>query len=101
MSNTLRKFLLLLTQFAFTIKQTDSSRGLQELKLSESKDLGYIGMNDTIPKKTMFLVPPLPLVEETKEKDKKPNARDVMEFLLKQQAGSTVLVKNKSELSSS
>jgi hypothetical protein len=46
-------------------------------------------MNDTIMKKTMFLVPPIPLVEETKDKDEKPNATDVMEFLLKQRAGST------------
>jgi hypothetical protein len=41
-------------------------------------------MNETIPKKTMFLVPPIPLVEETKDKDEKPNATDVIEFLLKQ-----------------
>jgi hypothetical protein len=40
-------------------------------------------------KKTMFLLPPIPLVEETKEKDEKPNATDVIEFLLKQWAGST------------
>ena len=46
-------------------------------------------MNETIPKKTMFLVPPIPLVEETKDKDEKPNATDVIEFLLKQRAGST------------
>jgi hypothetical protein len=35
-------------------------------------------MNNTIPKKTMFLIPPIPLVEETKDKDKKPNATDVI-----------------------
>jgi hypothetical protein len=46
-------------------------------------------MNNTIPKETMFLVLPIPLVEEIKEKDKKPNTTDVIEFLLKQQAGST------------
>jgi hypothetical protein len=53
--------------------------------------LGYIGMNDTIPKKMVLLIPPIPLVEETKAKDKdeKPNATDVIGFLLKQRAGST------------
>jgi hypothetical protein len=56
----------------------------RNLKLLESEDLGYIGMNDTIPKKSMFLVPPIPLVKETKDKDEKPNATDVIEFLLKQ-----------------
>jgi hypothetical protein len=59
------------------------------LKLSESKDLGYIGMNDTIPKKAMFLVPPLPLVEEPKDKDEKLKATDLIKFILKQRAGST------------
>ena len=51
--------------------------------------MGYIGMNETIPKKTMFLVPPIPLVEETKDKDEKPNATDIIKLLLKQRAGST------------
>jgi hypothetical protein len=55
----------------------------------ESKDLGYIGMNDTIPKKTMFLVPSLPLVEETNDKEEKPKATVIIEFLLKQRTGST------------
>jgi hypothetical protein len=59
------------------------------LKLSESEDLGYIGMNDTSPKKMAFLVPPLPLVEEPKDKDEKPKTTDLIEFLLKQRAGST------------
>jgi hypothetical protein len=58
------------------------------LKLSESEDLGYIGMNDMIPKKVTFLVPPLPLVEEPKDKNDKPKATDVIKFILKQQAGS-------------
>jgi hypothetical protein len=31
-------------------------------------------MNNMIPKKTAFLVPPLPLVEEAKDKDEKPKA---------------------------
>ena len=44
-------------------------------------------MNDTIPKKAMFLIPPLPLIKETKDKDEKPKATDVIEFLLKQRAG--------------
>jgi hypothetical protein len=59
------------------------------LKLSESEDLGYIGMNDTSPKKMAFLVPPLPLVEEPKDKDEKPKTTNLIEFLLKQRAGST------------
>jgi hypothetical protein len=54
------------------------------LKLSESKDLGYIGMKDTT-----FLVPPLPLVEEPKDKDEKLKATGLIEFILKQRAGST------------
>jgi hypothetical protein len=47
------------------------------LKLSESEDLGYIGMNETIQKKATFLFSPLPLVEEPKDKEEKPNATDV------------------------
>ena len=46
-------------------------------------------MNNNIPKKTMFLIPPLPLIEETKDKDEKPKATEVIEFLLKQRAGSS------------
>jgi hypothetical protein len=46
-------------------------------------------MNDTIPKKATFLVPPTPLVEEPKDKDEKPKATDLIEFILKQRAGST------------
>jgi hypothetical protein len=46
-------------------------------------------MNDAIPKKAMFLIPPLPLIEETKDKDKKSKATDVIKFLLKQRAGSS------------
>jgi hypothetical protein len=59
------------------------------LKLSKSEDLGYIGMNDTIQKEAMFLFSPLPLVEEPKDKDEKPEATDLIEFTLKQRAGST------------
>jgi hypothetical protein len=58
------------------------------LKLSESKDLGYIGINETIRKKTTFLVPPFPFGKEDKDKDEKPKATDVIEFLLKQRADS-------------
>jgi hypothetical protein len=55
----------------------------------ESKDLIYIRMNETIRKKTtLFLVPPFPFVKEDKDKDKKPKATDVIEFLLTQRAGS-------------
>jgi hypothetical protein len=50
------------------------------LKLPESEDLGYIGMNDMIPKKRLFLDPPLPLVEEPKDKVEKPRATDVIKF---------------------
>jgi hypothetical protein len=46
-------------------------------------------MNDTIPKKTMFLVLLFPLVEEPKDKDKKPKATDIIKFVLKQRADST------------
>jgi hypothetical protein len=46
-------------------------------------------MNDMILKKTPFLVPPLPLVEEAKEKDEKQKATNVIEFILEQRADST------------
>jgi hypothetical protein len=59
------------------------------LKLSESEDLGYIGMNDTIQKKATFLFLPLPLVEEPKDKEEKPKATGLIKFILKEQAGST------------
>jgi hypothetical protein len=59
------------------------------LKLSESENLDYIGMNNTIQKKATFLFLPLPLVEEPKDKEEKPKATDLIEFILKQQAGST------------
>jgi hypothetical protein len=56
----------------------------------EPGDLGYyIGMNDGIPKKTTFLVLPLPLVEEAKDKDEKSKATKVIKVLLKQGAGNT------------
>jgi hypothetical protein len=58
------------------------------LKLSESEDLGYIGINKTIRKKATFLVPPFPFVKEDKDKDEKPKATNVIEFLLKQRADS-------------
>jgi hypothetical protein len=59
------------------------------LKLSESEDLCYIGINETIQKKATFLFSPLPLVEVPKDKDKKPKATDLIEFILEQRAGST------------
>jgi hypothetical protein len=40
----------------------------------------------------LFLIPPLPLVEEAKDEDKKPKATNVIEFILKQRAGSTATV---------
>jgi hypothetical protein len=46
-------------------------------------------MNERIPKKATFLVPSLPLVEEPKDKEEKPKATDLIEFILKQRAGST------------
>jgi uncharacterized protein YxeA len=49
------------------------------LKLSESEDLRYIR------KKTTFLVPPFPFVKEDKDKEEKPKATDVIEFLLKRE----------------
>jgi hypothetical protein len=45
-------------------------------------------LNITIPKKALFLVPPLPLVEEAKDKDEKPKATNVIKFVLKKRAGS-------------
>jgi hypothetical protein len=58
------------------------------LKLSESEDMGYIGIDETICKKTTFLVPPFPFVKEDKDKDEEPKAIGVIEFLLKQRADS-------------
>jgi hypothetical protein len=46
-------------------------------------------MNNTILKQALFLVGPLPLVEEAKDKDEKPKATNVIKFVLKQRAGST------------
>jgi hypothetical protein len=66
----------------------------RNLKLSESEDLGYIGINETIRKKTTFLVPPFPFVEEDKDKDEKPKATNVIEFLLKQRANSAVTLQH-------
>ena len=65
------------------------------MKLSESEDLGYIGINETIRKKTTFLVPPFPVVKEDKDKDEKPKATDVIEFLLKQRADSNATARSK------
>jgi hypothetical protein len=61
------------------------------LKLSESEDLGNIGINETICKKTTFLVPPFPFVKEDKDKDEQPKATDVIEILLKQRANSNAI----------
>jgi hypothetical protein len=58
------------------------------LKLSESEDLGNIGINEMIRKKTTFLVPPFPFVKEDKDKDEKPKATNVIAFLLKERADS-------------
>jgi hypothetical protein len=58
------------------------------LKLLESEDLGYIGIKETIRKKTTLLVPPFPFVKEDKDKDEKPKATDIIQFLLKQRADS-------------
>jgi hypothetical protein len=65
------------------------------LKLSESEDLGYIGINETIRKKTTFLVPPFPFVKEDKDKEGKPKATDVVEFLLKERANSNATARSK------
>jgi hypothetical protein len=53
------------------------------LKLSESEDLGHIGINETICEKTTFLIPPFPFVKEDKNKDEKPKAAYIIELLLK------------------
>ena len=62
----------------------------RNLKKAESESLGYYreeeDMNDTIPRKAMFLVAVLPLIEEIREK---PKSTEIVQFLLKQRAGST------------
>jgi hypothetical protein len=42
---------------------------------------------DTIPRKTLFLIPPLPLIED--EEAEKAKTTDIIEFTLKQRAGSS------------
>ena len=49
---------------------------------------GLHGIDETIRKKTTFLVPPFPFVKEDKDKDEKPKATNVIEFLLKEKANS-------------
>jgi len=44
-------------------------------------------MSDTIPRKAMFLVAVIPLIEEIREK---PKSTEIVQFLLKQRAGSAV-----------
>jgi hypothetical protein len=70
------------------IKQTDPSQGLQEFEAFGIRRFGLLGIDETIRKKTTFLVPPFPFVKEDNDKDKKPKATDVIEFLLKQRADS-------------
>jgi hypothetical protein len=64
--------------FLLKLSRQIQVKNYRNLKLLESKDLGYIGMSDMIPKKAFFLVPPLLLVEEAKDKDKKPKAAFVI-----------------------
>lgn len=53
---------------------------------ANTESLGfYEDMDNPVPKKIAFLVPPLPLIEEAEEDSK---STDVIEFLLKQRAGS-------------
>jgi hypothetical protein len=54
-------------------------------RLKESETLGYFDMDETIPKKKAYLVPPLPLVEEATDSERK---TEIIEFVLKQRAGS-------------
>jgi hypothetical protein len=53
----------------------------------ESEDLGWLGEMDTIPRKTSFLIPPLPLIEDEEAENAK--TTDIIEFTLKQKAGSS------------
>jgi uncharacterized protein (DUF885 family) len=46
-------------------------------------------------RKTTFLVPPFPFVKEDKNKDEKPKATDIIEFLLKQRADSNATASTK------
>ena len=51
----------------------------------ESEDLGWLGKMDTIRRKTSFLIPPLPLIEDEEAENAK--TTDIIEFTLKQKAG--------------
>jgi hypothetical protein len=71
------------SNFLSRLRRQIRVKDYRNLKLSESQDLGYIGINKRIRKKTTFLVPPFPFVKEGKDKDEKPKATDVIEFYLK------------------
>jgi hypothetical protein len=72
------------SNFLSRLRRQIRVKDYRNLKLSESEDLGYIEINETIRKKTTFLVPPFPFVKD-KDKDEKPKATDVIEFLLKRE----------------
>jgi hypothetical protein len=56
------------------MKQTDPSQGLQKFEPFGIQRFGLHGIDETIRKKTTFLVPPFPFVKEDKDKDEKPNS---------------------------
>ena len=60
-------------------------REFRSQKNQESRHPGYLNMNETIPRKASFLVPPMPLVGPPDDRE---TATDVIEFTLKQKAGS-------------
>jgi hypothetical protein len=60
---------------------------LQLKKLGQGS-LGYIGMDNPIPKKTSYLVPSLTLVEEEQDDDVKTSTESIS-YILKQKAGAT------------
>jgi hypothetical protein len=77
------------------LKQTDQSQRLQEFEAFGIRRFGILGIDETIHKKTTFLVPPFPFVKEDKDKDEKPKATGLIEFLLKQRADSNATARSK------
>ena len=75
-----------LSRLSRSIRVTD----YRNSRIRESEDLGFYettsNMSETIPRKSSYLHPPLSLSEDVVEK---PKTTDLIEFILKQRAGST------------
>jgi hypothetical protein len=71
--------------FLAILSRKISVRNYLAKKELESGDLGFFEMEESIPKKIGYLVPPLPLIEDSVEPEK---SADLIEFNLKQRAGS-------------